>query len=713
MADTIPNPPANRRLRVYSIDPSADVALTTAGISRCVLEVPWEKLERGPRGAYVEVVDVDPASNCAYDPVDLEHANLLAQDGLQPSEGNPQFHQQMVYAVTMKTIANFELALGRRVLWSERKKDEQGKLIFNREERYVPQLRVYPHALRERNAYYSPERKALLFGYFNATTTDPREELPGGTVFSCLSHDIVAHETTHAILDGVNSRLLEITNGDMLALHEAFADIVAIFQHFTLPGVVLDQIRQMRGNLGAHDNLLSALAIQFGRATGMGQALRSALGDLEEGGRRKLPDPTVLANTTEPHDRGAILVAAVFDAFLRIYEDRVRDLRVIATGGTGVLPDGEIHPALVARFADEAVRVAQRVLTICIRALDYLPPVDITFGDYLRALITADAELVPDDPHRYRLAFIDAFRQRGIYPRDVRSLGEDSLRWKQLDAHEWQSLSRILPPANVMRMMVSVWTFSADAGLMDEETAEALKELKKSRKLDDMAERFLRGYQSLCAGASSYSLSDQRQNDFLLEGQFAQMFQRWIVGKALELQADEDARRAIDWHLGLNLERLLAAVEQGKAAKDGRLEVRSVRPILRNRPGGLPKLELLVILQQKLLQELDGSDAPQAASDAASKTQFKYRGGCTLVIDPVAGCARYAITKRAAETDRPGSDAPNNRLERIRVFLQRKLHDLGQAALDRFPLVRSDGPRDGRSPVEPLRIVHRRRDPGE
>jgi len=713
MADTVPNPPANRRLRVYSIDPSADVALPTAGISRCVLEVPWEELACGPSGAYVEVVDVDPASNCAYDPVDLEHANLLAQDGLQPSEGSPQFHQQMVYAVTMKTIANFELALGRRVLWSERKKDEQGKLIFNREERYVPQLRIYPHALRERNAYYSPERKALLFGYFNAATSDPREELPGGTVFSCLSHDIVAHETTHAILDGVNSRLLEITNDDMLALHEAFADIVAIFQHFTLPGVVLDQIRQMRGNLGARDNLLSALAIQFGHATGMGRALRSALGELEDGGRRKLPDPTVLANTSEPHERGAILVAAVFDAFLRIYEDRVRDLRVIATGGTGVLPDGEIHPALVARFADEAVRVAQRVLTICIRALDYLPPIDITFGDYLRALITADAELVPDDPHRYRLAFIDAFRQRGIYPSDVRSLGEDSLRWKQLDKHEWQSLSKILPPANVMRMMVSVWTFSADAGLMDEGTAEVLKELKKSGKLDDMAERFLRGYQSLCTGASSYSLSDQRKNDFLLEGQFAQMFQRWIVGKALELQADEDARRAIDWHLGLNLERLLAAVEQGKAAKDGRLEVRSVRPILRNRPGGLPKLELLVILQQKLLQELDGSDSPQAASGEASKTQFKYRGGCTLVIDPVAGCARYAITKRAAEKDRPGSNTPNNRLERIQAFLRRKLNDLGEAALDRFPLIRSDWPRDGRSPVEPLRIVHRRRDPGE
>ena len=61
------------------------------------------------------------------------------------------------------------------------------------------------------------------------------------------------------------------------------------------------------------------------------------------------------------------------------------DLRRIATKGTGILPEGDIHPDLAKRFADEAVKAAGRVLTICIRAIDYLPPVDITFGDYLRA----------------------------------------------------------------------------------------------------------------------------------------------------------------------------------------------------------------------------------------------------------------------------------------------------------------------------------------
>jgi len=44
---------------------------------------------------------------------------LLAQDGLPASETNPQFHQQMVYAVAMATIYRFEEAFGRRVFWSD------------------------------------------------------------------------------------------------------------------------------------------------------------------------------------------------------------------------------------------------------------------------------------------------------------------------------------------------------------------------------------------------------------------------------------------------------------------------------------------------------------------------------------------------------------------------------------------------------------------
>ena len=325
----VPTPTA-RRLQIYAFDPSLELDLDRALINRSTITVDWEEgLEPGPAGQYLEVVDVDGPSGLKYPPVQLDEPRLLAQDGLPPSEGNPQFHQQMVYAVAMRTIANFELALGRTVQWSAKQTGSRY------EEEFVPRLKIHPHALREENAYYSPESKALLFGYFDATNTDPRVCLPGGRVFTCLSHDIIAHETTHAILDGLHRRLLYPTNRDVLAFHEAFADLVAIFQHFTLPGVLEHEIAKTRGDLQT-ENLLAKLAVQFGTATGRGDALRDALGqEMRENadGRRwerKKPNPDRIKNTTEPHARGALFVAAAFDAFLTIYQAQAADLLRLA-----------------------------------------------------------------------------------------------------------------------------------------------------------------------------------------------------------------------------------------------------------------------------------------------------------------------------------------------------------------------------------------------
>src|SRR5215212_11895501 len=114
------SPPLFRELRGYALDPSLAQQLDTAPISEVLYRVPWEPLEPGPVGEYLEVVDFDPAGRCFYEPVDLDDPYLLVQDGLPPSEGTPQFHQQMAYAVAQRTIHAFERALGRRALWSPR-----------------------------------------------------------------------------------------------------------------------------------------------------------------------------------------------------------------------------------------------------------------------------------------------------------------------------------------------------------------------------------------------------------------------------------------------------------------------------------------------------------------------------------------------------------------------------------------------------------------
>jgi hypothetical protein len=180
--------------------------------------------------------------------------------------------------------------------------------------------------------------------------------------------------------------------------------------------------------------MLGQLANQFGRATGMRGALRDAIGTFDEetkGWKARKPDPAEYGRTMEPHQRGAILVAAIFDAFIKIYENRVADLLRLYTGGSGILPAGAVHPDLVDRLAQEATKAAGHVLTMCVRGLDYCPPVDLTFGEYLRAVITADHDVVRDDDRNYRVAFVEAFRRRGIYPRDVRTLSVENLLWRE------------------------------------------------------------------------------------------------------------------------------------------------------------------------------------------------------------------------------------------------------------------------------------------
>ena len=141
------------------------------------------------------------------------------------------------------------------------------------------------------------------------------------------------------------------------------------------------------------------------------------------GGLRQMlgsaPNSKDIDRMTEPHDRGAILVAAVFDAYFTIYMRRTADLFLIFRAGGGSEDPIDLPEALINRLAGAASNTAEEFFTICARALDYCPPVDIVFGDFLRALLTAHTDLHPADPDGVRNAFMQAFRLRGIAPKDA------------------------------------------------------------------------------------------------------------------------------------------------------------------------------------------------------------------------------------------------------------------------------------------------------
>lgn len=584
-AFTAPFPPF-RCLRGYSVDPSLTTQSNFAPMSEMLFKVPWEELAAGPIGEYLEVIDVDPASGCFYEPVDLDAREILAQDGLAPSEGTPQFHQQMVYAVASLTIRHFEKALGRRSLWRPGPPPEGANP--KDDSVFVQRLRVYPHALREQNAYYSPVKIALLLGYFKATDDDAGDHVPGGMVFTCLSHDIIAHETTHALLDGMHRRFLTPTNPDVRAFHEGFADIVALLQHFTFPEIVRHQIASTRGDIRQHENILGQLAGQFGRTTGMGTALRDAIGTVNPATHAwepRIPDPKAYETTIEPHDRGAILVAAVFDAFLGIYERRTADLLRLATGGSGLPGPGALHPDLVGRLADEASKTAQHVLTMCIRALDYCPPTDITFGEYLRALITGDIDCVPDDDLRYRVAFVEAFRKRGLYPRDLKTLSPDSLRWRALDEDE----------------------------------------LRPSQALQDGL-KCVQEYATPFLLAPTHNAPNPRKVVFDLQRDLRRRLHEWLkTHLATDPAAQQDGA-----FLGLDLSLPF--------------EMHTARFVLRPTPDGyLDAQFVLSVLQERRVP----SDPDQPSSPLVS-----FEGGCTILVDLRRLKIRYCVRKSVKSTTR-------------------------------------------------------------
>jgi hypothetical protein len=189
-----------RELTVFAQDPSVRDA--RGRIIRATVTVPAEDLDRGPRGYRVHCIDFDATTNTYYRTGISNEKDLFKDKTDRELLEDPNFHCQNVYALVMHTLARFEYALGRRVSWGF----------------YGHQLKVSPHAFREANAFYSEKDHSLMFGY-----------VPNGrsTVYTCLSHDVVVHETTHALIDGLRTRYTDPSSADQAAIHEGFDSAVS------------------------------------------------------------------------------------------------------------------------------------------------------------------------------------------------------------------------------------------------------------------------------------------------------------------------------------------------------------------------------------------------------------------------------------------------------------------------------------------------------
>lgn len=373
-------------LRIIAQDPS--VTGDDGRILTATARVPWQRMEAGPRTARFHVVDYDASTGRYRDHRETPDEGSFADAGDETLVADPAFHAQQVYAVAARTLATFESALGRRLPWGF-----SGHQLF-----------IVPHAFAEANAYYSYDDRALLFGYVPGRG--------GATVYTCLSHDIVVHETTHAVLDGLRHRFLEPGLPDQAAFHEGFADIVALLSVFSLRPVVEQSLGPADGDGRIGVAHLERVRLRGSVLTGVAEQLGSVLTHGRGALRRSAlePPPASWADSPayrEPHRRGEVLVAVVLDVLLDLWAARLAPL---------LAPDGRRPPRTVdrKRAAEEGARAAQHLLTMMIRGLDYLPPVEFEFGDLLDAVLLADAEMVPDDDLHYRDRLLYCFERAGI-----------------------------------------------------------------------------------------------------------------------------------------------------------------------------------------------------------------------------------------------------------------------------------------------------------
>ena len=286
-----------------------------------------------------------------------------------------QFNQVSVLATILKTmeIVEGERVLGRRLGWA-----------FD-----APQLLVVPRAGEWANAYYERETHSLQFFYFKSNRSRDM-------VYTSLSRDIVSHETAHAILDGIAPDLYDALTPQSLALHEAFADMMAVVMAIRSTTLAKTVLEQTHGSLN-YATAFSSIAEQFGRERHGGHSLR----DLSQ---VIMMDEVV---SVEPHELSTVLSSALYEMLVDIYEERLKGL---------VESEGDRFSDPQYSLSGKALAIsAQQLARMIFRALDYLPPGEISFADYGRAILAADKAAFPRKGH-YRDFLRQAFVKRKIVP---------------------------------------------------------------------------------------------------------------------------------------------------------------------------------------------------------------------------------------------------------------------------------------------------------
>jgi hypothetical protein len=308
----------------------------------------------GPTTDRVAVVDFHPSTGkvvrgARYEPPSdgKKTGAYIVKDGKDFEA--PDFCQCTTFGVVAATMAMFEEedVLSRRLEWA-----------FKR-----PQLLVVPRAGEWANAFYQRESGSLQFFFFKSIR-DPEK-----TVYTCLSRDIVAHETGHAVLDSVCPWLYDAISPESLALHEAIADLSALLISFRNKKLSEMVLKKTRGSI-AKSSAFSAVAEEFGKEKNV-----EGVGHL-----RNLKNDAVMDShkvSSDPHELCNVLTGAIYSVAMKIYAKLKKEIARGSNDDLDVLKE-------------VLFQTHERLSRMLFRALDYLPPGEVSFADYGRAILAAD-----------------------------------------------------------------------------------------------------------------------------------------------------------------------------------------------------------------------------------------------------------------------------------------------------------------------------------
>lgn len=315
----------------------------------------------------------------AVEKVVLAQPLVPTSEGYVYPEGDERAIAANAFATVARTVETFEEALGRPIRWA-----------------FDGPVRVDSLQGTELNAFYNRDQHLISF----SRGWDPKRKT---WVHAAASGEVCAHETGHAILDGLRPRYFGSFAPEVNAFHEAFGDMMGMVMGLS-DARTLDLVtRQTDGDL-SRPNALSDMGEEMGIASNHFAGVSVTGGDYQRTARNRyqwaepsslkwMGTPDELGR--EPHSFGQVWTGAFYDLVKTMYA-QIR--------GEGKEPR-------------EALReTGQEALGLLARGVDHGPHGDFTLADMAAAWVRAERA---EHGGRWEGAIRAAMEARGILQKDV------------------------------------------------------------------------------------------------------------------------------------------------------------------------------------------------------------------------------------------------------------------------------------------------------